>query len=147
MSINIKPINIHTFHPAAMLIMKFMQEHKGMLINRVEAEHILTDEANKIYTLMNNGELRGIYIYEDGEEVYTIKVFILDPLVRAKKTGYALWKHMNMKLKDKPALIGIVANNKSVSSIIKKRGKYIGSYVDETGDTLEYYNLSFEGSL
>lgn len=144
MSISIRPIDIHSFHPAVMLVMRFMQEHKGMMVNRIEAENILKDTANKTYVLIVNHEIRGVYVYEDGENVYTVKVFVLDPLVRTKKTGYALWEHIKTHLKDKPALIGIMANNKKIASLIKKRGKYLGSYLDEDGDVLEYYNLSFQ---
>ena len=145
MSLHIKPVDKHTFNEAVRLIMLFMKEHKHMMINRVEAQRILQQPFNKTYVLVVNHNVRGVYVYEDSENIYTIKAFILDSLVRQKKTGYALWRHMVQKLNDRPALISVIENNKNVKGLIKKRGKYIGTYLDEDGETIEFYNLSFKG--
>ena len=145
MNIEIKQMDKYTYNESVQLIQRFFKEFKDELINRIEAEEILKNPKNKTMVLTIEGNVRGIYTFEESSGVYIIKAFILHPLVRQKKVGYKLWKHMNEKLKDKPAIIGIVRNNSNINSIIKKRGHYIGSGIDADFDTIDYYNLTFKG--
>jgi len=145
MNSEIKQIDKYTYNESVQLIQRFFKEFKGELINKIEAEHILKNSKNKTVVLIVEGNVRGLYTFEETNEIYIIKAFILHPLVRQKKLGYKLWKHMNDKLKNKPAIIGIVRNNAAINSIIKKRGHYIGSGIDADFDTIDYYNLTFKG--
>jgi len=144
MHIEIVPIDKYTFNDSVKLLQLFFKEHRNLLMNRKEAEEILKDKNNVIYVLLVEGEVRGLYVYQPLEEVYVIKAFILHPLVRRTKRGYMLWKHMKNNLKNKPAIIGIIRDNKAIKSIIEKRGHYIGSGLDYDKNTIDFYNLSFK---
>jgi len=145
MKIEIVSLDKYVFNDSVKLLQRFYKEFKGELIHRIEAEEILKNPNNQTYVLLVENEVRGLYVFQPFNEVYIVKAFILHPLVRRTKTGYRLWKHMKEKLSKKPAIIGIIRNNNLIKSIIKKRGHYIGSGLDNEGHALDFYNLSFKG--
>jgi len=140
----IKLLDKYNYNEAVKLLQRYHKEYKNELIHRLEAEEILKFSNNITKILIVEGNVRGLYIYENAGDIYYIKAFILDPLVRRKKIGYTLWREMNEHLKDKPAIIGIIRNNDPIKNIIQKRGHYIGSGLSDELDTLDYYNLTFK---
>jgi GNAT superfamily N-acetyltransferase len=141
----IRELDKTTFNDAVLLVMRYFKEYQGHMIHRIEAEEILKDLRHQSYVLLVEGYVRGLYVYEETPDTYAVKVFILDPLVRRKKIGYQLWKDLNERLRDRPALIPIIRDNKNVANLIRKRGRLVGVYLSKTGEVLEYYNLSFKG--
>ena len=144
MEVEIKELDKYTFNDSIQLLQRFYKEHKGELIHRVEAESILKNPNNKTIVLTIDGNVRGLYTYEDAGEVYLVRAFVLHPLVRKKKIGYTLWKEMNERLKAKPAIIGIIKRNEAIRNIIRKRGHFIGVGIDNDLQELEFYNLTFK---
>jgi len=144
LNFKIELINRHTYNDCVKLLQRFYKEYKGELIHRIEAEHLLQEKDMLTYVLVVENEVRGLYMYTMIESIYSVVAFILDPLVRQKKIGYMLWKDMVEKLSEKPAIIGIIRTNKSANSIVKKRGHYVGSGLDDEKNTVDYYNLTFK---
>jgi len=126
------------------LLQLFYKEYKGELIHRIEAEQLLQRKDYQTIVLLVENEVRGLYSYKPTSDVYLIASFILDPRVRRKKIGYTLWKDMIKRFNNKPAIIGIIRENKVIENIIKKRGYYIGSGLDVENNTIDYYNLTYK---
>jgi hypothetical protein len=145
MNYEIEPLDKYSFNDAIKLLQLYYKEYEDSLLNRIEAEMILKDKENITYTLIVENEVKGLYIYRDNGSVYSVVSFVLHPTVRQKKVGYMLWKHINEKLENKPAIIGVVRTNSHINSIVKKRGHYIGSGLDNEDHTIDYYNLTFKG--
>jgi len=133
-----------SYNDSVRLLQLFYKEYKGELIHRIEAEQLLQRKDYETIVLLVENEVRGLYSYKPNSEVYLIGAFILDPRVRRKKIGFTLWRDMIKRLGGKPAIIGIIRENKVIESIIKKRGHYVGSGLDMENNTIDYYNLTFK---
>jgi len=144
MELNIQKISFETFGETIKLVMLYYKEHHKEKLHRIEAEELLKEKNNICYLLLINGQPNGMFVYEKTSEVFLLKMFVLSPLVRKTKKGLQLWNFMIKLFEGKPAIFGVNRNNEYISNFVKKRAKFIGSYLNISNTPIDYYNLTFK---
>ncbi len=142
MQSTITPLNKFNFNDAVTLIAGIMN-NSGIPYKRAEAVSFLVNTKSETMVLEYGGSVMGMYSYIENPNEYSLNFFALNPFVRGKRSGYALYDSMKKKLKGKPVIVPIASDNADMLSIVKKRGIFIGRFTTDGSKVLDYFSINF----
>ena len=139
--VTITPLSKTVYADTVSLYVRGYKEYTGVVVPRVEIEQMLQSVENETYVLLVNDEVRGGYTIRQAGELNILRAFILDPLARRRKSGYALFKHLQDHFGSRPILMCVYVDNDNAMRFAQRRGKYCTSFIDDEARRLDCYTI------